>query len=652
MNNDDKSTLELDDDSKLTKSREEVELKKSIKLIKKKEAEERSKNKKEKQLKIKIEVQEEIERIKQEEEDIEKDIEAYDVFMEGLSKEDIEESKTRRKPKLKDIRIDVNGKQIEYERNTLRKGVKVKMKLSKEHVEELDYCFNHPLYTIRNYVKIINQDIGKMDFKLYDYQSNFIKTCFASKRVISSFPRQSGKTTTASAFMLIYAIYNNDKTVAIVANKQATAKEILERIKLMYDYIPMWMKPGIIEWNKNSIKFENGCKIIASATSSDSIRGQSIAVLYLDEFAFIRKNLVNQFIESTFPVISSSKLSRIIITSTPNGKNHFYKFFMDAKHHKSAFVALDIKWNDVPGRDDEWRLERIAELGSVEKFNQEYGAEFIEASNLAFTADTLRHIDRIQVTEHLTSEVKVMVGLKIFERPIRGQKYILIADVAGGKGRDSSTIIIMDITSENVYNIVATYQSNTISTIDYPGTIYSLALYYYNAFVLIENNGLGDGVVNDLWYQYEYSNVYSEDFTRENKSKKKAYREIGINTNKKNKKAGVLFLSALLDKFKIYIPDVRVIDEMYTFVKNEGGTYSASSGNHDDFVMNLVLFAYLAKTRDSFDILKASFENLNPDTDYVDYGVVYVEGGKLPNSTVMDAIESADRLLEKILMND
>jgi hypothetical protein len=325
--------------------------------------------------------------------------------------------------------------------------------------------------------------------------------------------------------------------------------------------------------------------------------------LYLDEFAFIPKNFINEFIESTFPVISASKLARIIITSTPNGKNHFYKFYEEAEKGKSDFKHSHIKWSDMPGRDEAWRQARIKELGSIEKFNQEYGAEFADASNMAFKPDTIRHIEQVQVEDCLFEHVKTAEGLKIFQRPIKNRKYLISCDVAGGAGRDSSTMVVIDITTET-FNIVSTYQSDEISTQDYPAVIYNLALYYNNAFILIENNGMGDGVANELWYNLEYNNIYSADFTKEFRFKKVYHKEIGIKTNKKNKKAGVLFLSSMLDKFQIIIPDIRIVDELYTFCKNDNGSYSASSGNHDDFVMNLVLFAYVYKDKDRFEVLK------------------------------------------------
>lgn len=602
----------------------------------------------------------------------------------------------------------------------------------------------------------------------------------------------SHNTTTSSAFMLFYTIFNKDKTVAIVANKQATSKEILDRIKLMYDYLPMWLKPGVLEWNKTNIKFDNGCKIIAAATSADSIRGQSISCvdgdtiitvksditgiedltisefskrlveinnefnfddretlqtiitntgdckpsyqvltpngfsdlggvvishckktiklkdyniictpdhlikigdifvkagslsheeynncqdvydlmnvdknneyftngivshncLYLDEFAFIPKNFINEFIESTFPVISASKLARIIITSTPNGKNHFYKFYEEAEKGKSDFKHSHIKWSDMPGRDEAWRQARIKELGSIEKFNQEYGAEFADASNMAFKPDTIRHIEQVQVEDCLFEHVKTAEGLKIFQRPIKNRKYLISCDVAGGAGRDSSTMVVIDITTDT-FNIVSTYQSDEISTKDYPAVIYNLALYYNNAFILIENNGMGDGVANELWYNLEYNNIYSADFTKEFRFKKVYHKEIGIKTNKKNKKAGVLFLSSMLDKFQIIIPDIRIVDELYTFCKNDNGSYSASSGNHDDFVMNLVLFAYVYKDKDRFEVLKSSYDtsDLGEDERGIADGVFFIEGGK-NNKSKEDLNNCADKVLLELLSKD
>jgi hypothetical protein len=374
--------------------------------------------------------------------------------------------------------------------------------------------------------------------------------------------------------------------------------------------------------------------------------------LYLDEFAFIPKNLVNEFIESTFPVISSSKLARIIITSTPNGKNHFYKFYEEARLGKSSFVHSHIKWSDMPGRDEKWRAERIKELGSIEKFNQEYGAEFANASNMAFKTDTINHIEKLQVVDPLIDNVKRAEGLRIFQRPIKGRKYLISSDVAGGKNRDYSTMVVIDITTDD-FNIVATYRSDEIHTSDYPAMIYNIALYYYGAYIIIENNGLGDGVANDLWHNYEYTNIFSADFTKEQRYKKGFYKDIGIKTNKKNKKAGVLFLSSMLDKYQINIPDIQIVDELYTFIKNDNDTYSASTGNHDDFVMNLVLFAYLAKTRESFELIRSTFDVEDDESDDgAINNVLYVEGGKGTYRDKDALFREADEKLYNILLKD
>lgn len=602
-----------------------------------------------------LEISEKIRILQIEEAKKEEEIDAVDAFMDLLASEDIDVAFTREKPDLEDFVTDSNGNELIYERNITRKPANVKLPLTKEHVEEMNYCFQHPIYTIKNYAKIVSQDRGIIDFKLYPYQCEFIQTCFSSKRVISKFPRQSGKTTTSAAFMLIFSMFNENKTIAIVANKQSTATEILDRIKLMYEFLPMWLKGGIIEWNKTSIKFENGCKIMASSTSSSSIRGQSISLLYLDEFAFIQKNLVNEFIESTFPVISSSRLARIIITSTPNGKNHFYQFYQDALNGNSDFTPLSIEWNEVPGRDEEWRIKMIKELGSVEKFNQEYGGNFASDSSMAFSSETVKFIERNHVKDHILDEVegvKRLDGLKVFTTPVRGRKYLICVDVAGGKNKDYSTMVVIDITNDNSFEIVCTYRNNKITPIEYPKVIYEVALYYYEAYLLIENNAMGAGVLNDIWNDIEYTNVYSSDFTRTNRTLKKAYHELGINTNKKTKLSGVLFLSAMLDKYQIIIPDIMLIDELYTFIKNVNGTYSASDGNHDDLVMPLVFFAYLVKTRDSFDLLKASYVDLEDEDSIarMDDNVFYIEGGRT-SSNKEKAEEDVDKLVYDMLIS-
>jgi len=422
----------------------------------------------------------------------------------------------------------------------------------------------------------------------------------------------SHNTTVAAAFILIFVMFNKDKNVAILANKQSTTKEILDRIKLTYYNLPMFLKPGIHEFNKHSITFENGCQIIAASTSAASISGKSIALLYIDEFALIPKNLVEAFIESTFPVIASSVTARILITSTPKGKNHFWRFFRDAQLGHSSFVASEISWDAHPDRDEEWRAKQIQEMGSIEKFNQEYAGDFLDTSDMLIDGKLLESLEREFKVDaldiQLTLEGKFIKGLRIFEKPIKqisgtpikDHLYVLSVDVAEGKEQDYSAISVFDIT-QVPFKQVATFYNDGINNIEYPYVINQLGMYYNTAHVLIENNSIGDGVVKDLWHTLEYENIVNLNLNSQSKLKEGKYYELGIRTTKRTKKQGAEYMKFLIESGKLIILDPQAYDELYHFILHPiKYTYGAEAGYHDDLTMTVLNFSYLAKTQQYF----------------------------------------------------
>jgi len=426
----------------------------------------------------------------------------------------------------------------------------------------------------------------------------------------------SHNTTSSAALILFFVLFNKNKEIAILANKQSTTKEILDRIKIMYRHLPVWLKPGIREWNKHSIEFENGCKITAASTSAASISGKTISLLYIDEFALIPKNIIEDFIDSTFPVIAASVTSRILISSTPKGKNHFYRFFMDAKNRKvtkSPFIAKDIPWDAHPDRNEAWKKDKIKELGSEEKFNQEFGGDFLDTSDMLINGIAIEYMERNHrrppLELNLTIDGQYIKGLKIYDKPIRrlagipnikDHTYVLIADVGEGKGLDASACSVVDVTT-SPFRVVATFKNSEVGIIEFPYIIYQLATYFNDAYIIVENNFNGSSIVKDLWHELEYPNIVNLNFLSESKMKITNYTDLGIKTTKKSKKQGCLFLKYLIENHKLIIPDTDTIDELYHFVRNPlKGTYSAESGYHDDLVMTLVIFSYMAKTQDYF----------------------------------------------------
>lgn len=236
--------------------------------------------------------------------------------------------------------------------------------------QEYIRCARDPVYFIVNYVKIISLDHGMIPFRLYPIQEDYIRCLHENRLVISMQGRQSGKTTTTAAYLLWYTLFNEDVTVAILANKSSAAREILSRFQLMYENIPLWMQQGVKAYNKGNVELENGSKVFTAATSASGIRGKSVNFLYIDEVAIIPNNVADEFFTATYPVISSGKTTKIALTSTPLGMNHFHKFWMEATAGINGFTPFQVHYYDIPGRDDQWLEDQKKLLGEV-KFNQE-----------------------------------------------------------------------------------------------------------------------------------------------------------------------------------------------------------------------------------------------------------------------------------------
>ena len=217
-----------------------------------------------------------------------------------------------------------------YLGNANLKAAGIELEFTKEQVSEYVKCAKNPDYFIREYVKVVSLDKGLVPFDLYSYQEDLVNTIHGNRFIIAKLPRQSGKSTTIVSYILHYVLFNQNMNVAILANKQATAREILSRLKMAYEYLPLWLQQGIIEWNKGSIELENGSKIIASSTSASAIRGGSFNLIFLDEFAHVPNNIAEEFFSSVYPTITSGQTTKVLMVSTPNGLNLFYYFWKNA----------------------------------------------------------------------------------------------------------------------------------------------------------------------------------------------------------------------------------------------------------------------------------------------------------------------------------
>ena len=258
-----------------------------------------------------------------------------------------------------------------YLGNPLLKKANTPIEFTQEQIEEFIKCKDDPVYFAKNYVKIVTLDHGLQPFKMYAFQEKLVNRFHEHRFNICKMPRQTGKSTTVVSFLLHYAVFNDNVNIGILANKAATARELLDRFQTAYENLPKWMQQGIISWNKGSLELENGSKVLAASTSASAVRGMSFNILFLDEFAFVPNHIADSFFASVYPTITSGKNTKVIIVSTPHGMNHFYRTWHDAEKGKNEYIYTDVHWSEVPGRDDEWKKQTIANT-SEQQFKVEF----------------------------------------------------------------------------------------------------------------------------------------------------------------------------------------------------------------------------------------------------------------------------------------
>jgi hypothetical protein len=506
-------------------------------------------------------------------------------------------------------------------------------------VQEYIKCSKDVVYFTETYMKIINVDKGLVNFKLYPYQKHMLLS-FANNRFnIVTTARQAGKSTTTCAFILWYIIFNKEKTVALLANKGDTAREILGRIQLAYQHLPKWLQQGIKEWNKGSFELENNSRVIAAATSTDSIRGYSINMLFIDEAAFIEN--WDDFFTSVYPTISSGTESKIVLVSTPNGLNHFYSIWTNAMQKRNQYQHIRVLWQDVPGRDERWQKDTLAAMNfDLEKFDQEYNCEFLGSSGTLIAGWKLKEL------VHQTPIVE-REGLIQYVIPQQGHVYIMLCDVSRGKGLDYSAFQLIDVTSMP-YQQACVYRNNAISPIDYADFIHRTAKAYNNASVLVEINDIGEQVSHSLHYDFGYEHVlFTENAGRSGKRITGGFGggsvDKGIRTTKIVKSVGCSILKLLIEQNQFIVNDFHTINELSTFSK-KGTSYEAESGKHDDLVMCLVLFAWLSEQQYFKD-----YTNINTLMSLREKTEEDMEQDMSPFGFMFDGRDEYDETIEKFV---
>jgi len=476
-----------------------------------------------------------------------------------------------------------------YLGNKNLKKVGVPVEYTQEQVQEYIKCSRNPAYFIKNYVKIVNVDTGLIDFSLWPFQEEMVNKFEDNRFVICKLPRQVGKTTTVAAYILWRVLFTDQYSVAILANKLAQAREILGRIQTAYEWLPKWLQQGVKEWNKGNIELENGSEILASATSSSAIRGTSQNLIYLDEFAFVPNNLQEEFFASVFPTISSGTSTKVLITSTPNGMNMFYKIWVDSEEGNNSYVRHDVHWSDVPGRDEAWKKETIKNT-SEEQFRQEFECEFLGSTATLIDGRKLAQIP-------FKTPIKSKNGFDTYEEPVRDRMYVITVDSARGLGLDYSALVVFDVT-ELPYKIVGKYRSKEISPMFYPDVIVNTARKYNDAFVLVELNDLGETVANIIQQDLEYENILSTSVKGRGGQQVGggfSHRiQLGVKTTKTVKRIGCSHLKDIVESDKVIINDYDLLQELSVFI-NKRNSYEAEEGHHDDLVMCAVLFSWLVR---------------------------------------------------------
>jgi len=477
-----------------------------------------------------------------------------------------------------------------YLGNPNLKKANVAQEFTQEQIEEFMRCAADPVYFAKTYMKIVSLDEGLIQFKPYDFQEKLIRNFHENRFNICKMPRQTGKSTTSVSYLLHYVVFNDSVNIGILANKAATARDLLGRLQTAYENLPKWMQQGIISWNKGSLELENGSKILAASTSASAVRGMSFNILFLDEFAFVPNHIAEAFFSSVYPTITSGKTTKVIMVSTPHGMNHFYRYWHDAEKGKNEYIPTDVHWSQVPGRDDAWKKQTIANT-SEQQFKIEFECEFLGSVDTLIAPSKLRNL----VYENPIAQ---SAGLDIYEDPIKGHDYLMTVDVARGVAEDYSAFVIIDIT-EFPHKIVGKYRNNEIKPMIFPNVIWEIAKKYNNAFIMCEVNDIGDQVASILNFDLEYENLLmcsmrgrAGQVVGQGFSGKKT--QLGVKMSKTVKKIGSLNLKALIESDKIVFKDYEIISELTTFIQKHN-SFEAEEGCNDDLAMCLVIYAWLVQ---------------------------------------------------------
>ena len=475
-----------------------------------------------------------------------------------------------------------------YLGNPNLKKVGTEIQFTQEQIKEYLKCKEDPVYFAKNYIKIISLDEGIVPFKMWDFQEELIEKFHEHRFNIAKLPRQTGKSTTCVSYLLHYALFNDNVNIGILANKLSTARDLLGRLQLAYEQLPLWIQQGIVVYNKGSMELENGSKILAASTSASAVRGMSFNILFLDEFAFVPNHIADSFFASVYPTITSGKSTKVIIVSTPHGMNHFYRLWHDAERGKNEYTPTDVHWSEVPGRNAKWKKQTISNT-SEQQFKIEFECEFLGSIDTLIAPSKLKSLV-------YDNPIQQNAGLDVYFPPERNHDYLMTVDVARGVGEDYSAFVLTDIT-EFPHKVVAKYRNNEIKPMLFPNIIYEVAMNYNKSFILCEVNDIGDQIAAILNFDMEYENLLmcsmrgrAGQIVGQGFSGKKT--QLGVKMSKTVKKVGALNLKTMIEEDKLIFKDYNIISELTTFI-SKSNSFEAEEGCNDDLAMCLVIYAWL-----------------------------------------------------------
>jgi hypothetical protein len=520
-------------------------------------------------------------------------------------------------------------------------SAEAKFEYTPEMVVEIEKCKNSITYFAQNYFYIVEPDLGKMLIPLLPYQLRLLKAFDENRFNIVLSSRQSGKTTCLTILALWFTCFHDYKNTVIVANKEDTAKMIFKRVKLAYQELPIWLKPAVVSWGQESSEFANGSVIGISTTTGSAARGQAIQLLLLDELAFIEpESIVEDFMKSVIPTISRAKTSRILITSTPKGKNNvFFRYYdgaiKEGTDEWNGFHAEKVLWTEIPGRDEAWKKKEIAKLGSFESFAQEYDCEFLDDGTSAIDIELFDELKRQCCDpKHVLDEGHY----KIWEDPDSSRVYVAGVDIAEGVGGDASVIQILDITDLRDIRQVAEYHNNQISPAEFSNKLYEILLNWGSPLVLIERNNQGGQVCDRLVFDFAYEKVVSWGAKKAHKNQQN-----GVISHTNTKYAAVLNQRYFINEMRVItFRSINTLNEFKTFVRYPNGSWKAKGGEHDDRVMAfswalMILFNEITEMYFEIDELDDYGKPLKISP--YDHGIQYFE-----NPTSIYSNEQVDRI--------